>query len=157
MPRSNKKTNISQIKDIRATLSVSNKNDKRPYFLKSEAEEIIKIITGKKVNSDFTQDFFEKHLADYGWEKQVTIDSHPNKSNLAFILQSILNKSNKIKQEQNAIKEIHQNAAKKASKIVSKVSKSMPLDWKEAFSTLVSSGNVESVVFDKETISVFLK
>jgi len=156
MPRKNKSLRIKSLKSIRRILSSSKKNDTRTYLLKSEMEEIVKIISGKTSKYKSQKDYMEKNLKSFGWASQITIDSHPSLENTLFIEKSLKAKAKEISDAQSKIKAQNETIAKIASVTINS-SKQTAFNWQEALNTVLASGKVESLVFDKETIAVYLK
>jgi len=156
MPRKNKSLRVKSIKSIRRMLGFSNKNNARTYLLKKEMEKIVKIISGKSVKYTSQKDYMENNLSEYGWVSQVTIDSHPSLENTLFIEKALKAKVKEISDQQNKIKKQNETIAKIANANI-KESKQTAFNWQEALNTVLASGKVESLVFDKETIAVYLK
>lgn len=156
MPRKNRSLRLKSLKSIRKILSSSKNNDTRTYLLKEEMEEIVKIISGKNSKYKSQKDYMEKNLMSHGWVSQVTIDSHPSLENTLFIEKALKAKEKEISDQQNRIKKQNETIAKITSATINE-SKQTAFKWQEALNTVLSSGKVESLVFDKETISIFLK
>jgi len=156
MPRKNRSLRLKSLKSIRKILSSSKNNDTRTYLLKEEMEEIVKIISGKKSKYKSQKDYMENNLLSHGWVSQITIDSHPSLENTLFIEKALKAKAKEISDQQNKIKKQNETIAKIASYTINS-SKQTAFNWQEALDTVLASGKVESLVFDKETISIFLK
>ena len=114
MPKQNKTFRKKYYKSIRSILKCSRNNDTRPYFIKEEMEEIVNIICGKKVAYNSQKNYMENNLSRYGWNKQITIDTHPSLDNLIFINSKLKEKEKAIKDEQRKIRV--QNEKRKAKK-----------------------------------------
>jgi hypothetical protein len=173
MPKQNKMFRKKCYKSIRSILKCSRNNDTRPYFIKEEMEEIVNIICGKKVVYNSQKNYMENNLSKYGWNKQITIDTHPSLDNLIFINSKLKEKEKAIKDEQRKIRVQNEKrkaeAAKRKEEIrlqnskvakitanaVSSEIKSNKFNWKEAFQDVISAGKVASINVTDSGITVF--
>src|SRR6056300_1232455 len=94
--KSKKTTRLNRedkIELIRKAINLGTKNKPKSFFLRKEMEAICFSITGNSnIVSSNANVLFRTNLTSFGYLRQNTVDTHPIKSNLDFILRNINSK-----------------------------------------------------------------
>lgn len=88
-----KVTREEKIAFIRKALNLGTAGKPKTFFLRKEMEAICFSITGNISSSSVnTSTLFTEYLVSFGYKNQKTVDSHPVKRNLDFIINSLNSK-----------------------------------------------------------------
>lgn len=86
-------TREEKIVFIRKALNLGTTGKPKTFFLRKEMEAICFSITGNISSSSVnTSTLFTEYLVSFGYKNQKTVDSHPVKRNLDFIINSLNSK-----------------------------------------------------------------
>ena len=105
------------INQVRTKFKLPNK--KSVFFNKDEVQHIVQVITGQSQNWTDCGDYMETYLSNYGWQEQLTIDTHPSIENLNWLLGYKKKKTSKINFN---VKDLIENIPKNVAKQITGVS-----------------------------------